>query len=197
MTVLNPDCDVLANLSGGVDSVFGVWQLLLQGKRPLIHHCHLGGNLRLPWESSATANVLEWFTDRNLTNFEYIESHIELPPYRYKSRMRDPDLIMMVSGQILRDRPHIRRLDYYNNAEDTSTVYPKIRRRRERIFYFWAGRQNISITRPLASMPKADIVQAMPADLLQLCSWCRFPSVLGAACRRCIPCRKIYAALGE
>lgn len=192
---LNPDCDVLANLSGGLDSVYGVWRLLEQGRRPLIHHCHLGGNKRLQFESRATQEALEWFRIRGLTNFEYIESWVTLPPYRYKSRMRDPDLIMMVSGQILRDRPHINELSYFNNLEDTSSRYPRMARSRVNILKYWAHRNNIKIDRPIAHLTKADIVRALPDDLFQLSHWCRFPNSHGEACHRCIPCRKVDAAL--
>lgn len=197
MERLNPDCTVLANLSGGVDSVYGIWTLLIHGVKPLIHHCHLGGNLRLRWESQATFRTLEWFRNQGYVNFDYVDSWVTLPPYRYKSRMRDPDLIMMISGQILRDRPHIKHMDYYNNAEDTSTIYPRTKARRESILKFWAGRRNIKITRPLETMTKAEIVRLMPDELLSLCSWCRFPNAHGIPCRKCIPCRKIFAALGD
>lgn len=197
MARLNPDCDVLANLSGGLDSVYGIWRLLERGRYPLIHHCHLAGNLRLPHETRATTGVLDWFRTQGLTRFDYIESTVHLPPYRYKSRMRDPDLIMMIAGQILRDRPHIRQLDYYNNAEDTSTLYPGVKRRREQIMRYWAHRRNIRVTRPLVTMTKAQIVRALPRSLFSLASWCRFPSPHGEVCHRCIPCRKVDRALKD
>lgn len=193
---LNPDCTVLVNLSGGADSVFGLWRLLLGGlHRPLVHHCHLGGNPRLPWESKATKDALEWMAGQGLTNFEYVESHITLPPTKQATRMRDPDLIMMVTGQLLRDRPHIKRIEYFNNSQDTSTLYPRTRRRRVHIMQYWAKRKDIVIGRPLQHLTKAQIVRMMPTDLLDLCSWCRYPSTSGTPCRRCIPCRAIFAAL--
>lgn len=193
---LNPDCTVLSNLSGGLDSVYGLWSLLTHtNHRALVHHCHLGGNKRLVWESRATANVLQWLQARGYDNFEYVESWVTLPPYRYKSRMRDPELIMMVSGQILRDRPHIKLLDYYNNAEDTSTRYPRTKRRREQILNFWAHR-GIKVMRPIEHMTKADIIADMPEELFNLASWCRFPSPHGEPCHNCIPCRKVDAARG-
>jgi 7-cyano-7-deazaguanine synthase in queuosine biosynthesis len=195
MVRLNPECDVLANLSGGLDSVYGIWQLLLEGRKPLIHHCHLSGNLRQPWESQATADVLGWFQARGLGNFEYIDSHVELPPTVYRSRMRDPELIMMIAGQVLRDRPHIREMAYFNNAEDTSTRHPRTKRRRENILYYWAHRRNIKITRPIVHLTKADIVRALPHDLFEASHWCRFPGSRGEPCHRCIPCKKVDNAL--
>lgn len=197
MARLNPDCDVLANLSGGLDSVYGIWRLLEEGRHPLIHHCHLGGNTRLPWESQATSRVLGWFATNGLAAFDYIESEVTLPPTRYKSRMRDPDLMMIISGQILRDRPHIGELAYFNNVEDTSSRYPRIARSRENIMRRWAHRKNIDVTRPIAHMTKADIVHALPPALFALSHWCRFPGPNGEWCHNCIPCRKVDAALGS
>lgn len=194
MEPLNPDCSVLANLSGGLDSVYGLYVMLQDRGRVLIHHCHLGGNPRLPWESRATNNVLRWFENNGLTNFDYIESSVTLPPYRYSSRMRDPDLIMMISGQILRDRPHINELAYFNNSEDTSSRYPRVARSRVNIMKRWAHRRNIVVSRPVAHMTKADIVRAIPEDLFRLASWCRFPDYMANPCHRCIPCRKVDAA---
>lgn len=195
--VLNPDCTVLANLSGGLDSVYGIWKLLESGERVLIHHCHLAGNQRLPWESRASDRVLSWYMDHGLTNFDYIESFVQLPPARYKSRMRDPDLIMIISGQILRDRPHIQTLAYFNNRDDTSSRYPKIARSRVRTMKRWARRTNIYVDRPIAHMSKAEIVKALPADLFTVASWCRFPDDSGTPCHDCIPCRAVDAATGE
>jgi len=195
--VLNGDCTVLANLSGGLDSIYGVWKLLESGEKVLIHHCHLAGNQRLPWESRATEKALDWYMDHGLLNFDYVQSYVQLPPARYRSRMRDPDLIMIISGQILRDRTHIKRLAYFNNVDDTSTRYPKVARSRVRTMQRWARRRDVEVFRPLVRMSKADIVRELPAELLTIGSWCRFPDGTGAACHGCIPCRAVDAARND
>lgn len=186
---------VLSNLSGGVDSVYGTYKLLLSGERVLIHHCHLTSRHRMRYESIATARVLEWFVSQGLTNFEYIDSASVLPPSPHLKRMRDPEIIMAMAGTILRARPHIKRLAYWNIVGDTSTKYPngKVIKARTRMMYICARRRNIHIERPLQEMTKSDILRDMPAELFRLCFWCRFPLEDGSPCRECSTCVDVFS----
>lgn len=187
---------VLSNLSGGIDSVYGTYKLLLAGERVLIHHCHLTSRHRMRYESVATARVLEWFRAQGLTNFEYIDSASVLPPAPHMQRMRDPEIIMAMAGTILRARPHIKRLAYWNIVGDTSTKYPngKVIKARTRMMYITARRRNIHIERPLQEMTKSEILADMPRGLFELCFWCRFPLEDGSPCRtECSTCLDVYS----
>lgn len=187
---------VLSNLSGGIDSVYGTYKLLLGGERVLIHHCHLTSRHRMQYESLATAKVLEWFRAQGLTNFEYIDSAAVLPPAPHMQRMRDPEIIMAMAGTILRARPHIKRLAYWNIVGDTSTKYPdgKVIKARTRMMYTCARRRNIHIERPLQEMTKSEILADMPRGLFELCFWCRFPLEDGSPCRtECSTCVDVYS----
>src|SRR6266498_3133831 len=75
----NKQHTVISNLSGGIDSVYGTYKLLLEGEYVLIHHCHLTSRTRMRYESDVTAKVLEYFRSQGLTNFEYIDSAVVLP----------------------------------------------------------------------------------------------------------------------
>lgn len=186
---------VLSNLSGGIDSVYGTYKLLLAGEHVLIHHCHLTSRHRMRYESIATARVLDWFRSQGLTNFEYVDSAAVLPPAPHMSRMRDPEVIMAMAGTILRARKHIKRLAYWNIVGDTSTKYPngKVIKARTEMMYITARRRNIKIERPLQEMTKTDILRDMPRELFELAFWCRFPLEDGSPCRtECTTCVDVY-----
>ncbi len=187
---------VLSNLSGGIDSVYGTYRLLVAGERVLIHHCHLTSRHRMRYESIATAKVLDWFRSQGLTNFEYIDSAAVLPPAPHMKRMRDPEIIMAMAGTILRARPHIKRLAYWNIVGDTSTRYPngKVIKARTQMMYICARRKNITIERPLQEMTKTEILRDMPAELFKLSFWCRFPLEDGSPCvTNCSTCVDVYS----
>lgn len=187
---------VLSNLSGGIDSVYGTYKLLLAGERVLIHHCHLTSRHRMRYESVAVARVLEWFNSQGLTNYEYIDSAAVLPPAPHMQRMRDPEIVMAMAGTILRARPWIKRLAYWNIVGDTSTKYPdgKVIKARTRMMYICARRRNIHIERPLQEMTKTEILSDMPKELFELCFWCRFPLEDGSPCRtECTTCVDVYS----
>lgn len=48
---------------------------------------------------------------------------------------------------------------------------------------------------PIQHMKKADVIRAMPRDLLKLCWWCRKPTADGKPCHRCYTCKLVDAAL--
>lgn len=190
-----PACTILANLSGGIDSVYGVYTLLRQGEHVLIHHCQLSEYRRATFECAANAEVLEWYTSQGLDNFEYVESTVTMPPARHASRVRDGEILMFLAGGLLRSHKHIKRMAYFNNAEDSSSRYPRYARRLVSIMRRTARRQNIRVIRPIANMTKAEVVAAIPPELLALCHWCRFPRVDGSPCHRCHTCKSVDPAL--
>jgi len=187
---------VLSNLSGGIDSVYGTYKLLLAGERVLIHHCHLTSRHRMRYESQAVEKVLSWFDKQGLTNYEYIDSAAVLPPAPHMQRMRDPEIVMAMAGTILRARPWITRLAYWNIVGDTSTKYPngKVIKARTRMMYICARRRNITIERPLQEMTKTEILADMPRELFELAFWCRFPLEDGSPCKtNCTTCVDVYS----
>lgn len=190
---------VLSNLSGGIDSVYGTYKLLLAGERVLIHHCHLTSRYRMRYESMAVEKVLAWFDSQGLTNYEYIDSAAVLPPAPHMQRMRDPEIVMAMAGTILRARPWIKRLAYWNIVGDTSTKYPdgKVIKARTRMMYICARRRNIHIERPLQEMTKTQILADMPRDLFELAFWCRFPHEDGTPCMKPCTCKGACTSQGE
>jgi 7-cyano-7-deazaguanine synthase in queuosine biosynthesis len=190
----NRKCTVLSNLSGGIDSVYGTYKLLLEGERVLIHHCHLTSRKRMRYETIATARVLDWFREQGLDNFEYIDSAVVLPPAPHLKRMRDPEIIMALTGTILRARRHLKRVAYWNIIGDTSTEDPEGEATVARVemMYICARRRNIEIERPLQEMTKSEVIRAMPRELFLLCFWCRSPQEDGTPCRTCKTCLSVY-----
>jgi hypothetical protein len=146
------------------------------------------------YESIATARVLEWFDSQGLTNYEYIDSAVVLPPAPHLKRVRDPEIIMALCGNILRARRHIKRVAYWNIVGDTSTEMPnsKAVRARIRMMYICARRNDITIERPLETWTKQDVIRAMPRELFELAFWCRQPLEGGVPCRKCKTCVDVY-----
>lgn len=190
----NKGCTVISNLSGGIDSVYGTYKLLLEGERVLIHHCHLTSRKRMSYESVATAQVIDWFLEQGLDNFEYVDSAVVLPPSPHLKRMRDPEIIMALTGTMLRARRHIKRIAYWNIIGDTSTEDPEGEATLARIemMYICARRRDVAIERPLQHMTKAEVIAEMPRGLFELCFWCRSPQEDGSPCHTCKTCLSVY-----
>lgn len=194
---------ILANLSGGIDSVYGVYLLLKQGEEVLIHHCNLAGNKRVQWETKATIGALEWYMDQGLDNFKYVQSDAVIPygfdndGWKRRLRMiRDAELVMVMAGSILRAEKSIKTLAYFNNKEDSTTKYPNSRETKARIAALnRTARRKIQIIRPICHLTKADIIERMPEELFELSSWCRFPDSEGEPCHKCHTCRKVDAVM--
>jgi 7-cyano-7-deazaguanine synthase in queuosine biosynthesis len=192
------DATMLANLSGGIDSAYGCYFLMKMGHKLLIHHCNVGPGCRAECERKATYACLDWYRANGFGGrFDYIESSATMPPSNYKSRLREIELVMVFSGAILRDQPGIKKLAYFNNAEDLYSRLPDAIESRARIdaLYRTARRDNIRIIRPLSSMTKAEIVEIIPPPLLLCTHWCRFPREGCGSCGVCYTCRRVLQAI--
>lgn len=188
--------DVLSNLSGGVDSVYGTLLLLRAGHRVLVHHCVIDEMGRAPHERAAALGALGWYRQNGFDNFEYVESMAKMPPSPFRTRVRCVEMVMFYAGGILRAQTHIKTMAYFNNAEDSYTRDPNSVEARARLatLYNTARRDDFEVVRPVMHMTKAEIVADMPPDLFRLCSWCRAPAPDGTPCGSCNTCRIVLAA---
>lgn len=194
-----PPGRVFINLSGGIDSAYGMWLALTKGVPLVVHHCHLHNREgRVHVEAKATADVMDFMRSHGLNAFEYIESSFD---YRTLPRIiYDVELIGWITGMALRSK---RLLDCKTvmvtaNAEDPSARNAQSRRGRLRreaaemaayrqLDWWWAFRD----------LTKAEMVARMPAGLVDLCWWCRKPVFLGKPCHKCHSCIQMDAILSR
>jgi len=194
--------DTLHNLSGGLDSVYCMYDYLTKNpdKTLLVFHCNLDTRSgRHVEERKATDKALKWFRDNNLTNFKYLEGS-----FSYGAEMRmtmDDYIIAIFTGILLRDRKRYAGIKYMINcAHKTSTIRlgDRIHKYRQRvdevITVFSAGSvpgRTLERVYPILHMMKAEVVAACPKELLDLSWSCRKPQEDGSTCGRCHACRQI------
>jgi 7-cyano-7-deazaguanine synthase in queuosine biosynthesis len=196
--------DTLHNLSGGLDSVYCMYDYLTKNpdKTLLVFHCNLESRVgRHLKEREATDKALQWFQDNGLTNYKYLEGSFS---YGDEIRMTMDDYIIAVfTGILLRDRKKYRSIKYMINcAHKTSTIRlgPRIHNYRKRvdeiITVMSAGDSRVAgrtLERvyPILHMMKSEVVAACPPDLLVLTWSCRKPRDDGSRCGKCHACRQI------
>ena len=185
---------LLLNLSGGVDSVYAAWRLLTDGHRLILHHCILRNREgRHDVEARAVRLVASWLRDHRLRAFTLLESgydHGNLGRLPY-----DVEVLGFLTGVVLRD-PSRRKIDTVvvsANSADASVTAPTTSRivRRRQLAEAMVGRR-LNWWIPFAHMTKAQMIAELPAELLELCWWCRRPQGT-MPCRRCRTCREINA----
>src|SRR5690554_3535253 len=192
--------DTLLLLSGGIDSAYCMWWALSQGRALHVHHVHLRNwEGRLEHEVKATKRILGWMRQQGLTNFRYTESAFDYGTIRYV--VRDHNIWALMTGIILADPRNrgitrVIRTDHYD-SDAGGPDSPAMRRahRRYRNISFEVCERGVIWEHPIQHMKKAEVVWAMPPGLLELCWWCRRPTVSGEPCHRCYTCRLVDRAL--
>lgn len=185
--------DTLLNLSGGVDSVYCMWQYLTNNpdKKLLVHHVARKKSLLSKREYVAVKSVLKYFTAKGMTNYEYIET----AGYSTPKTIRPVKAIEMVgwfTGIILRSRPEITKVIISANAEDLvqGSGYNKRSQSRFDIIKLIAPKEPEYLY-PIKDMTKAKLAETLPNEILSLCWYCRKPTIDGKTCGVCQPCRLI------
>lgn len=195
--------DTLLLLSGGIDSAFCMWRALSEGRSLHVHHVHLTNHEgRVQYEAQAVERILKWMRGRGLTRFRCTESSFDYGSTRYV--VKDHNIWALWIGILLADPRNrgIRRVirpDHWDSlpgGPDCAGMR-RAHRRYERISWEVCERDDIEWEHPIQHMRKAEVVQAMPPDLLELCWYCRRPTPGGRPCHRCYTCSLVDAALKE
>ena len=183
---------IVANLSGGVDSAYGIYLLLKEKQELLIHHCVLYNglsHLRTEFETNATYKIMEWYSNQGFTGYEYIETAINLPkPTMEDRRLLDLESVMFLTGGIFRTNPGLTVLARFANADDQTQTTRENKHRKDALIRT-ARRNNIKMIFPIARFTKQQIRDEMPQDLLDLCHSCRKPDENGNICMDCHACK--------
>jgi 7-cyano-7-deazaguanine synthase in queuosine biosynthesis len=186
--------DVLLNLSGGIDSALCLWRAQQEGRRVLTHHIVLATSRgRERHEAQAVDRILGWMPEPT----EHVESSFGWGDLQ---RVRDVHVWALFTGAILARRPAVGEVIVPTHADAFTTMDEPWRQRSaealDEIVYAVARRRPV-YSRPLAGMTKAQIIAEIPDDLLDLCWWCRTPTVRGKPCHRCLTCRQVDRARGR
>ena len=186
---------VLVNLSGGVDSTYLAWGLLSAGYRLVIHHAVLINSTgRHGEERVAVERVLRWLDREGLDRYEYVTTRLDLTDLGWVPY--DIEVVGFLSGTVLRSpgRQRVRTVAVSSNADDATARDPNTTRGRvrQKVTESMANRP-IDWWWPIRDRSKADLVAAMPTDLLAATWWCREPTGNGKLCDRCRTCRQMSA----
>lgn len=188
-------------LSGGLDSVLALWLHVERGEPIRTHHVRLSNwEGRQPAEAAAVGRVLDWMRSHGYGHLiHHSESAFDYGDLRYV--VRDHNIWGLVAGIVLADPKRAGSITkVVRTFHRDSVVGGAASSHGRRAAEAWdqpiqrLARNPITYTFPLAEMTKADIVRALPSDLLALCWWCRRPRA-GQPCHQCHTCRQVDAAL--
>lgn len=167
-----------------------------------VHHVHLKNREgRLDYEAEAVQRILNWMRSHGFTNFTYSESAFDYGTVHYLVRDHCIWALwigILLANPSLRHIRHVIRPNHYDSAPagPDSAEMRRAHRRYRNISYEVCERELV-FEHPIQHMWKAEVIWAMPPDLLRLCWYCRRPTSDGQPCHRCYTCRLVDTALRE
>lgn len=183
--------DLLINLTGGLDSTYACYQFLKNNptQRLLIHHCKLSNyQKRDPYEAEAIKNILDWFNRHGMTNYDYIET--ELNVTSIGASVNDIEAIGFMTSCILRSASYrCRAVAITASAQDLnqgSAYLARSHRRFELIKII--TQSDVVYTYPIKHLNRQQMLKELPKELISYLWFCRFPDN-GKPCGRCKTCR--------
>lgn len=186
----------LLHISGGLDSVYTayIWLKNNSTNKILLHHVNLQHREedRLEEETKAMSEVLDWFKNNGLDNFEYRESTLLYGDL--KGFIRDFMAISFFTAAILKEFRFIDTILSTRHAQENNLTEEQ---RNEMIFSILKPlgiKRDIKFDYPNGQTNRKDMFENMPLDLYKLCKSCRKP-IQGKPCKRCRTCKQ-FITLG-
>lgn len=191
------DGPLLVMWSGGIDSTLVLYEALKQGRHVRAHHIHLASlQGRAAVEERAVAQIVRWLDAQNLPGtLELTRSTTDFGDLR---RVLDVKVWSWWIGVILayeRDIRQVATTQHQDSFRNASYRRRSMQVRKEMPALAGRRGQSVKWLSPLADMTKAEIVEATPGGLLELCWWCRTPDPAGRPCHECHTCRQVDAVL--
>ena len=188
--------------SGGIDSTAMLVKLLAEPKEDLhVHHIHMANKEgRDAAERRAVEGIVS-YCRAHYRPFRYSESALdfralEAIPIDYIS-------VAFVACQVAIDTPRCTRIAIGSLAADTDIENRSARQRRvfDEMYACYRARKlgepRVEWIYPVYDQPKADLVRALPKELLGLTWSCRRPLDGGRPCGACKACRAREKACAE
>lgn len=185
-------------ISGGIDSAYLGWRLLLAGHPLLVNYTqYRTGQNRWPKEDVAYRAVLDWYISQGLTNWELLPVNDVGFRHSIGYWLLDHEYLYgFLAGTQLRNkaRRDVRFLadsGHRNSRNRQDTTYQRI----------WKtlnlnAERKIRVVFPIQKLTKAQIIEDMPAELLALTWSCRTPEG-DKPCGECSTCKDISQAMGR
>lgn len=193
----------IINLSGGIDSTYVAWSLLSKNTNAkwLIHHCVLK-NKQNRWQAEKISvdNILNWFRENGLSNFDYVETEFDWGNLDH-SNFHDIEVIGFITGGLLRDRRYnYKQVVISRSIEDLEQgeEYFKRANTRDQIVSIMSYIPNINYSYPIQNYTREAMINFLPSDLLNLTTFCRRPQGKEfTPCGKCLTCRQTLKFLPE
>ena len=187
----------LLNFSGGIDSLWCLWNYARRQEPLLVHYCHLvNWTGRGAQEKKAVDCIMTWLDEHLPFDYRLIQTRFD---YGDVAIVQDKEVLGFLTGVILRDHRNqtVNRLIVCSNNEDVSRFPYYVSTEADRFRLIEAvARKRVEYVYPIAGKTKADLIRELPADLLALAWWCRTPKG-EEPCRTCRTCKKVFPVLEE
>lgn len=184
--------------SGGIDSVQALYARCVQGLPTHVHHVKLANwEGRADYELRAVRATLTWLKRRYPALITETYSGFDYGNLRHV--VRDHNIWGLVAGILLHGKRyrHIKQvIRTFHRDSVVGGLDSAHGRKAEEAWRSTIERFGLDVefVYPQLNMTKGEIMQAMPAELLDLCWYCRRPKS-GRPCHECHTCKQVDAAL--
>lgn len=195
------------NFSGGVDSTYYLWKFLKSTKENiLVHHCLLFERRR-EVEAKACKDILKYFKQNGLKNFEYVET--EFSRKGVKGKIYDIEPLYFMAGMVIRAYKDIKNVyipickeelsgswgDLLKKGKPWSEYEDKGGRFYKSMLYCTTySDKNLTFQTPYYNVTKRQMINEMPKELFDMIWYCRRPQG-GKPCKSCFNCKRVRKAL--
>lgn len=189
--------NTLLNFSGGIDSLYCLWEYAKRKEPLLIHFCHLvNWTGRGDHEFKAVEKALEWIDKNEPFDYQLKTTRFD---YGNVCIVQDKEVIGFLTGVLLRDpNYHITNLVISSNKEDMARTGYYLRSEADRLRLIEAvGRRRVKYLYPIKDKRKEQLIRELPAELLELAWYCRTPGTGTEPCGKCQTCKKVNPVLAE
>jgi len=184
------DCDLIINLSGGIDSAYCLYWALQEGYRPLVHRTRLTNHEgRQDVEDAAVERILDWMTTHG--DFTFVRSEFDYGTLH--NIVKDFEVVSFWTGVMLRNPGHDMPV-LLSVHEDSPSSREDGWEHTQRKAIFSAMGVAPEFVWPIQKITKAEVIRRCPTELFELTWWCRRPQD-GKRCNRCLTCRQVKAGL--
>ena len=193
----------LLNLSGGIDSVYALYKHLTTkpNETLLVHHCELKTpQNRFEKETEAVKAVLNWHSQKGLTNYVYIKTSFDCRELGI--RPLDGQVIAFMNGILFQNKKYRTiKYTYINTPKDEyqrlgtrllqkqQDSYRLIRSIPQHTFLRTYS-HNLQPIYTVKHLSKQQIIEQMPKELVQLSWSCRTPRD-NKPCQKCHTCLQL------
>lgn len=188
----------LLNLSGGIDSLYCLWDYARRREPLLIHFCELiNWTGRHKHEVQAVQKIIEWIDRHEPFRYKLLQTRYD---YGNTRIVQDKEVIGFITGTIIRDpriAAHLQNIIISSNRQDISRTPYYVRTEADRLRLIeGVGRKRLKYIYPIGSKTKAKLIRELPPDLLRLAWFCRTPNQ-GRPCKKCQTCTKVLPVFQE